>query len=83
MQDVLRALDIVVKATNREHISHVGGWGGGGGGGVHLTVTCFEHDDCLLFCSANRNPIPSKYVQKRSCTCIIPRFGNYFRSAVL
>ena len=33
MQDVLKAPDIVVKATNREHILHVGGRGGGGGGG--------------------------------------------------
>ena len=40
MQDVLRAPDIVVKITNREHILHVGG---------HLIVKCFGHDNCLLF----------------------------------
>ena len=46
------APDIGVKVTNREHILHVGAG--------HLTVKCFENANYLLFCSANRNPIPFK-----------------------
>ena len=79
MQYVLRTPDIVVKVTNREDTLHVGGEEGGGGGvGGHLVVKCFEHENCLLSSSANRNPILSKHVQKTTHTSS-PRITRHIR----
>ena len=53
---ILRATDIVVKVTN-EQLTYLAC--------RYFLVKRFVHDNCLLFCSANRNLISSKHVQKR------------------